>query len=149
MDTINFNILEQIHFANELWVFIIPAVLMAVDIITGSLHAWAIHDFKSYKMREGLVKKCGEIIILYLGLLFTVGLGLPFYILNGVSLYIIVMELISVCENLNKMGVPIPKFIRKALSNAEKKIEEKGSESLNVKDGEESESDKTNKSDSG
>ena len=33
------------------------------------------------------------------------------------------MELISICENLDALGVPIPKFISKALANARKKYE--------------------------
>lgn len=119
------NILDKVKFANEIWVFIIPGVLMAVDILTGSLNAWAKSNFKSFKMREGLVKKCGEITILAIGQLFTVGLVLPTYIMSGISFYIIFMELISICENLQKMGVPIPKFIKKALDDTEKALEEK------------------------
>ena len=42
------------------------------------------------------------------------------------------MELISICENLDKMGVPIPKFIKKALRNAEYKIQ---NDDPNKKDG--------------
>lgn len=121
------NILNKVKFANEIWVFIIPGVLMAIDILTGSLNAWAKSNFKSFKMREGLVKKCGEITILAIGQLFTVGLVLPTYIMSGVSFYIIFMELISICENLQKMGVPIPKFIKKALDDTERALEEKES----------------------
>lgn len=121
------NILDKVKFANEIWVFIIPGVLMAVDILTGSLNAWAKSNFKSFKMREGLVKKCGEITILAIGQLFTVGLVLPTYIMSGISFYIIFMELVSICENLQKMGVPIPKFIKKALDDTEKALEEKES----------------------
>ena len=121
------NILDKVKFANEIWVFIIPGVLMAIDILTGSLNAWAKSNFKSFKMREGLVKKCGEITILAIGQLFTVGLVLPTYIMSGISFYIIFMELISICENLQKMGVPVPKFIKKALDDTEKALEEKES----------------------
>ena len=121
------NILDKVKFSNEIWVFIIPGVLMAIDILTGSLNAWAKSNFKSFKMREGLVKKCGEITILAIGQLFTVGLVLPTYIMSGISFYIIFMELISICENLQKMGVPIPKFIKKALDDTEKALEEKES----------------------
>ena len=121
------NILDKVKFANDIWVFIIPGVLMAIDILTGSLNAWAKSNFKSFKMREGLVKKCGEITILAIGQLFTVGLVLPTYIMSGISFYIIFMELISICENLQKMGVPVPKFIKKALDDTEKALEEKES----------------------
>lgn len=119
------SLLDNVKFVNEIWVFVIPAVLMALDIITGSLNAWAKADFRSYKMREGLVKKCGEITVLMIGELFTAGMILPVYVMSGVSFYIIFMELISICENLQKMGVPIPKFIRKALSDTEEKLETK------------------------
>ena len=105
----------------------IPGILMAIDILTGSLNAWAKRDFKSYKMRQGLVKKCGEVTILGIGELFTIGMILPTYIMSGVSFYIIFMELISICENLQKMGVPIPKFIKMALSDTEKALEDKES----------------------
>lgn len=129
----NFS-LENLRFANELWIFIVPSVLMAFDIITGSLNAWAKKDFKSLKMRQGLVKKCGEISILTIGTLFKFAFGLPWYVVGGVAFYIIFMELISICENLDKMGVPIPKFISKALSSAQKQLEDKAEEK--VKDGE-------------
>lgn len=121
------KVLESVKFVNEVWVFMIPGILMAVDILTGSLNAWAKRDFKSYKMRQGLVKKCGEVTILGIGELFTIGMILPTYIMSGVSFYIIFMELISICENLQKMGVPIPKFIKKALSDTEKALEDKES----------------------
>jgi len=121
------KILESVKFVNEVWVFVIPGILMAIDILTGSLNAWAKRDFKSFKMRQGLVKKCGEVTILGIGELFTIGMILPTYIMSGISFYIIFMELISICENLQKMGVPIPKFIKKALSDTEKAFEDKES----------------------
>ena len=133
MNDFNFT-LDNLRFANELWIFLVPAVLMAIDVITGSINAWAKNDFKSYKMRQGLVKKCGEITILAIGTLFKFAFGLPWYIIGGVAFYIIFMELISICENLDKMGVPIPKFISKALSDAQKKIEDKGGEKNDTDD---------------
>lgn len=116
-------LLASVKFANDTWMFLIPGILMAIDVITGTINAWAINDFKSFKMREGLIKKFGEVIVLVLGELFTVGMNLPAGIMVGFSAYIILMELISICENLKKMGVPIPKFISKALSNAENTFE--------------------------
>lgn len=126
MNTLS-EVMENVKFVNEVWVFVIPGILMAIDILTGSLNSWSKGDFKSYKMRQGLVKKCGEVTILGIGELFTIGMILPTYIMSGISFYIIFMELISICENLQKMGVPIPKFIRKALSDTEKALEEKES----------------------
>ena len=68
-------------------------------------------------MREGLAKKCGEVALLVAGEILTLGLSVPVYIVAGVSIYIILMEIISLFENLEKLGVPIPKFIKRALGN--------------------------------
>ena len=40
------------------------------------------------------------------------------------------MEMISICENLDKLGVPIPKFVKKALRSAEEKITQEKKEEI-------------------
>ena len=121
---LNFSdILNNAHFRNEYWVIIIPAVLMVLDILTGVIHAWATGHLKSYKMREGLNHKSGELCVLLIGELFSYGMQLPIIFMIGVSFYIIVMEMISITENLDKMGVPLPKFIKNAFRNAKEKLE--------------------------
>ena len=102
------TILKDFHFANDIWVLLIPTALMAIDFITGFLNAWAHKEIQSSKMRTGLAKKVGEIAILVIGELFTYGMALPEYIMTGVSLYIVLMELVSIAENAEKLGVPIP-----------------------------------------
>lgn len=111
--------LKSFHFTNAVWVLLIPVTLMGIDVITGYLKACVKHEVKSSRMREGLAKKFGEITILIIGKLFEYGLGIPKYILNIISLYIIIMELVSIAENLDKMGVPIPKFVKKRLGDIE------------------------------
>ena len=64
----------------------------------------------------------GEILALILGELLVCGLAVPKELLGGVSIYIVFMEIISICENLDKLGVPIPGFIKNALSTANKMI---------------------------
>lgn len=109
--------LQDVSFQDGGWVLLVPVSLMGIDIITGVVHAWMTGHLKSYRMREGLGRKAGEIGLLYIGLLFTVGLNLPKYILPALSFYIIFMELVSICENLKKLGVPMPRFIDKALAS--------------------------------
>lgn len=111
--------LKSFHFTNAVWVLLIPVSLMGFDVLTGYLNAWLKGEVKSYRMREGLVKKVGEITILVIGKLFEFGLNLPTYIMNVISLYIILMELVSISENLDKLGVPIPKFFKKGLGKVE------------------------------
>lgn len=115
MDEIN-ALLEKIHFTSSLWVIAIPIILMTVDIFTGLTNAWIKKEVDSSKLRKGLGKKIGEIAALFIGEIFIVGLNVSSLLVSGISIYLIVMELISICENLEKLGVPIPSFIRKALA---------------------------------
>lgn len=117
------ELVSKFHFANEMWVIMIPIVLMGIDIITGLLNAWLKGEVKSSILRKGLAKKIGEICVIIIGELFVTGLSLPAAVSSGISLYLIIMELISICENLEKLGVPIPKFIKKALATESKEID--------------------------
>lgn len=111
------TLLNNVDFRDPSWVMLIPAALMAIDVLTGIVHAWVTGHLKSYRMREGLGRKFGEIMILFIGEIFTAGLNFPSYILKAFSIYIMFMEVVSICENLKKLGVPIPKFIDKALES--------------------------------
>lgn len=114
--------LSHIKFSSGLWVLMLPLALMGLDIITGLVKAWSKEDFKSKKMRTGLSKKIGEIAIIVIGELFQFALSLPTYIMSCVSLYIVFMELMSVVENLNELGVPLPAFITKALETVDESL---------------------------
>lgn len=118
------ELIEQFKFTSTTWTFILPIILMAIDVLTGVISAWIKGEIKSSILRKGLGKKIGEIVVLAIGELFLIAMSLPMVVLNGISLYIIVMELISICENLEKLGVPIPNFVKKALASTEEKINE-------------------------
>lgn len=117
------GLLDKLRFSTSAWIFIIPISLMAIDYATGLVNAWIKKKIKSSKMREGLAKKFGELCILAIGTLFSYGFNIPLYILYFISIYIIVMELISICENLDLLGVPIPKFVKNALNQANDSIQ--------------------------
>lgn len=105
----DFNeLLQDIHFADWKWMLILPAALMLFDFITGFLGAWIHNDIQSAKMRSGLAKKCGELCVILIGQLFTVGMSLPQQFMEIISLYIMFMELVSVVENLAIIGVRLP-----------------------------------------
>ena len=118
------ELVEQFEFTNTTWTFMLPIILMTIDVLTGVINAWIKGEIKSSILRKGLGKKIGEIVVLAIGELFLIAMSLPMVVLNGISLYIIVMELISICENLEKLGVPIPNFVKKALASTEEKINE-------------------------
>lgn len=121
METIK-ELIKEFHFTNNYWVLLIPIILMGIDILSGITNAWIKGEIKSSILRKGLGKKMGEILILAIGEVFLYGMSLPKGVLSGISIYIIVMELISICENLEKLGVPIPKFVKKALASTEESI---------------------------
>lgn len=130
------EILSNVHFTNEVWAIVLPIILMGIDIITGLVNAWIKKEVLSSKLRKGLGKKLGEISALLIGEMFVLAFGLPTFVSDGISIYIIVMELISICENLEKLGVPVPKFIRQALAITNENIQN-GSEKEESDDKEE------------
>lgn len=115
--------ISQFHFRNELWVLFIPLGLMAIDVLTGIIKAWANNDFQSAIMRAGLAKKAGEIMILVVGELISYGLMLPDAVMNGISFYIIFMEVMSILENADALGIPIPKFVKDVINNVDDKLQ--------------------------
>lgn len=117
------QVASQFHFRNELWVLFIPLGLMAVDVLTGIIKAWAHNDFQSVIMRAGLAKKAGEILILVVGELISYGMILPDTIMNGISFYIIFMEVMSIMENADELGIPVPKFVRDVINNVDDKLQ--------------------------
>lgn len=126
---------EAMSTAEDYKLLLLPFILMVLDFLTGITHAWATGHLKSYKMRDGLNKKVGEICILLVGYIFTWTINAPKYLMIGLTIYIVIMELISLSENLDKMGVPLPKPLKKALRNAEYKAIE-GEKKEDKKEGE-------------
>ena len=116
------NIMQQMHlqFNSEIWLVVIPVILMAIDILTGYLSAWKMKEIKSQKMRDGVSKKVAEICYIVIGFVLRFATGAT-TIAYFISIYIMYMELVSVFENADKLGVPIPKFISDKLNNNKNK----------------------------
>ncbi len=111
------ELINNLHFSHAYWILACPFITICIDFITGLINSWAKKEFQSSKMRTGLSKKVGEISILVLGEVFTSALSLPSYFIQGIAIYIIIMELMSIFENLDKMGVPVPKGVKKVINN--------------------------------
>ena len=120
MEVIEF--LGKFHFVNEFWTFLLPLIMMLIDFLTGTINAWIKGEIESTKMRQGLGKKIGEIFAILIGGMIPYALGLTHHVSTVVSLYIVIMEIISIFENLKKLGVPIPKFVDSALKGVEDKV---------------------------
>lgn len=117
---------SQFDFRNEWWVLFTPLIIMGVDIITGIVKAWVNKNFEASIMRTGLGKKAGETAILIAVELLSYALNLPDMVMNCVSFYVIFMEAMSIIENVNQLGIPIPKFVRDAINNANETLQNGG-----------------------
>lgn len=106
-----------IHFSNAWYILIVPLVLAGFDFLTGFIKAWREKDIQSSKLRDGISKKFGEMIIIIISLFLQYSIGMPKEIAVFIAIYIGVTELISIAENLSKIGVPVPKWITERLKN--------------------------------
>lgn len=109
--------IENMKFSSQSWEILLPLVMMGLDIVTGLIYAWSSRTFKSGKMRSGLAKKAGELVIVIITWLFVYALSLPHALIVAVSIYISFMELMSIAENLDLLGVPLPAKIKTVLNN--------------------------------
>ena len=105
---------EEIEFTNDVWCVALPIILCFLDVVTGYIAAWKNKEVSSQRMRDGLSKKFGEIVLCILGWLAYLGFGLKIAA-TFLTTYVVVMEITSIVENVGKLDVPIPKFIKERL----------------------------------
>ncbi len=110
------EIMQNIHFTNLWWAILAPMLLIIIDVLTGVVIAWKNNNFKSAKMRAGLSKKFGELVYVLVGILtkFALGTELILYFTVG---YICFMEISSLAENCDKLGVKMPDKLKEKLNN--------------------------------
>ena len=103
------DIIQNLNFTNVAWQIATPLLFSLFDIITGYLQARINNDVKSQVMREGLIHKFLLIIIILIGFILQYSFGI-----NGISVvicvYICVMEITSISENLQKAGIDLKIF---------------------------------------
>ncbi|MBR2652964.1 MAG: phage holin family protein, partial [Lachnospiraceae bacterium] len=63
-------------------------------------------------------RKSGEIVILVLAYVVQIAIALPINIFMFISIYVCVMEVLSVIENLDQAGLPVPSWITRRLKKA-------------------------------
>ena len=86
-----------------------------IDMLLGLLKAWKNHNYRSSKMREGLVAWIAEMI----AIIFVIGidyvLGLNFMLCGFTLALFIYKECGSVLENLTECGVELPSIVTEKL----------------------------------
>jgi toxin secretion/phage lysis holin len=110
--------MKEIHFTSNVWPLLLPIILMGADVLTGWIQASINGTWDSTKMRKGLFRKSAEIVIIVLAYVVQVAIVLPINIFAFISIYICIMEILSVIENLDQAGLPVPSWITKRLKKA-------------------------------
>lgn len=108
--------LTNLHFTHIIWCILVPLILMILDIVTGYYNAWSHNKVSSSKMRDGLGKKCAELCYIVVGFLFKFAFGTN-SIMYFIVFYVCYMELVSLAENCDKLGIKMPENISQKLNN--------------------------------
>ena len=110
------EITQNIQFTNIWWAILAPIFLIILDVLTGLINSWKNNNFESAKMREGLSKKFGELVYILVGIFtkFALSTDLILYFTVG---YICLMEISSLAENCDKLGVKMPDKLKEKLNN--------------------------------
>jgi len=105
---------------------IVLLIMMIIDYISGMSAAWREGTLNSKKGVDGIIKKVGYMALVAVAmgvdyLIFSgftaVNVSIGFNMLFGilVAVWLIINEMISVLENLSRIGVPIPQFLTKVV----------------------------------
>ncbi|WP_066499834.1 phage holin family protein [Abyssisolibacter fermentans] len=129
---------------------IVLVFLMILDYITGMIAGYIQKKWSSSIGLKGAVKKVGFIflvliailtdyVIVQLGAKIGITLGFVGVFTFAVTCWLISTELLSITENLGRMGVTIPKFLRIAFTKLKDVSEKVGGEAAEkIKEGEQS-----------
>lgn len=116
---------------------IILIVAMIIDYVTGMMSAWLNSELSSKKGIKGIVKKVSYLALVAVAMIvdwlifqglqqINVDLNYSVFFAVLVTVWLIINELISVLENLSRMGVPIPNFLKKLIDRLKNTVDEKG-----------------------
>ena len=107
--------IKEISFTHRYWILFLPLFLMAADVVTGWIQATINETWDSTKMRVGLYRKSGEILVIVIAYVIYAAISLPIDMPAFIAGYIIIMEIISVAENLDEAGLPVPRWVTRRL----------------------------------
>lgn len=117
-------------------------VVMVADYISGMAKAWIIDKIDSKIGLIGIVKKLSYMLVVVVAACvdWLIGSGLiavgveferSYYFGVIVTIWLIINELISILENLNAIGVPLPSFLGKVVSHLKAAVDNKDKEDKN------------------
>lgn len=119
----------------------IPIVMlvfaMIIDYITGMSAAWYNSELSSKKGIKGIVKKVSYLALVVVAMIIdwlisqglqqiNVDLHYSVFFAVLVAVWLIINELISTLENLSRIGVPIPNFLKKLIDRLKNTVDKNG-----------------------
>ena len=123
----------------------IPIVMlicaMVIDYATGIMAAWTNSELSSKRGVKGIVKKVGYLALVVAAMILDwlisqglqqINLDLHYSVFFAVlvTVWLIVNELISTLENLSRIGVPIPNFLKKLISKLKASVDREAEEKV-------------------
>ena len=103
------ELMQTLTFSSILWQVITPLIFSGLDILTGYIQALINKAVDSKVMREGLLHKCLLIVAILIGYIVEYAFGIK-AVAQVITVYICVMEVMSIAENLKKAGVDLGKL---------------------------------------
>ena len=100
------NLINTLNFSSIIWQIATPLIFSLCDVLTGFIQAIINNEVQSKVMREGLLHKSLIIIIVFLSFVASLTFNISL-ISKVVCIYVIVMETMSILENLGKAGIKI------------------------------------------
>lgn len=100
------NLINTLNFSSIIWQIATPLIFSLCDVLSGFIQAIINNEVQSKVMREGLLHKSLIIIILFLSFVASLTFNISL-ISKAVCIYVIVMETMSIVENLGKAGIKI------------------------------------------
>jgi len=118
------------------WIVIVWIIAMLLDYLTGTWAALSKGEWASSVARQGLWHKLGSIVAVLISALLDVSLGViipqlginyEYIILTPiVCVWYILTELGSMIENIDKLGAPVPDFLRDMIKKVRNKVDSIG-----------------------
>ena len=107
---------------------------MIIDYATGMMAAWTNSELSSKRGVKGIVKKVGYLALVVAAMILdwlisqglqqiNIDLHYSVFFAVLVTVWLIINELISTLENLSRMGVPIPNFMKKLIDRLKTTVE--------------------------
>lgn len=103
------ELINSLNFTNVFWQLGATLIFMVADIITGLIQAVITNTLDSKIMRQGILRKALLILVVFLSFIIQFAFNIT-YITKVICIYLIVMEIISILENLKNAGVDLGKL---------------------------------------